>query len=86
MEKQPSACKIRTGELNWTALHDAASEGDLGAIEDIIRFCPDSVHMVDNEGHDFLDIASVFGYSQMVKKMLHKKDLRLVSPNNMLLT
>lgn len=80
-EKHPNACKIRKGKLGWTALHYIASKGDMGAIEDVIQFCPDSVHMLDNEGHDFLDIAFACGHFAMVKKILQREDLHLVSPN-----
>lgn len=75
LEKQPNSCQIPTGEHGWTALHHAASKGYLGAIQDIIRFCPDSVHVLDNQGNDFVDISITFQHSDVVKKVLRKRKI-----------
>ncbi|KAL5713125.1 hypothetical protein ACHQM5_015232 [Ranunculus cassubicifolius] len=84
LEKFPSQGNIKAGDKGWTALHYAASEAQLDAIEDIIHFCPDSMNVVDNEGQNFLHIAADLDIYQVVEYVLQTKEIadRLLSVQN----
>ncbi|KAL5707052.1 hypothetical protein ACHQM5_025148 [Ranunculus cassubicifolius] len=75
LEKQPYHCKIRSGEKSWTPLHLSASNGDLDALDEIIRFCPDCTELVDDYGQNFLHIAAQFGHTKLVKYVLDTIDV-----------
>lgn len=82
---QLNACKLRAGDSRWTFLHQTTSTGDIGAIQDIIQFCPDSVLVLDNQKRDFLDIVITSGHFEKLGIFLYdhgKEDnvLRMVSP------
>ncbi|PIA45202.1 hypothetical protein AQUCO_01700619v1 [Aquilegia coerulea] len=75
LKMQPQQSKTRAGENEWTALHHATSIGDLGAIEDIIRFCPDCSELVDNKGQNFLHLAVKFEHVDVVNYILGTKKI-----------
>ncbi|PIA32230.1 hypothetical protein AQUCO_04500077v1 [Aquilegia coerulea] len=72
IEKQPSQCKvpIAIGTNNWTLLHHAAYKGDLSTIDDIIKFCPECLEIVDIDNQNFLHIAVKFEHINVVKTIL----------------
>lgn len=72
---QPSQAKIGVRSSGWTALHIAASAGDLAAVEDFIQFCPDCLDLVDNYGHNFLHIAVVNQHSNVVVHALGRREV-----------
>ncbi|KAF5187526.1 Accelerated cell death, partial [Thalictrum thalictroides] len=77
---QPNQIKVRTGEKEWTLLHEAAHNGDVSIIEDIIKFCPSCLELVDNEGKNFLHIAAKSERVQVVIHFLGARDI----PNSVL--
>ncbi|PIA32229.1 hypothetical protein AQUCO_04500076v1 [Aquilegia coerulea] len=79
IEKQPSQCNVRIGRNNWTLLHYAAHKGDLSTIEDIIKFCPECLKIVDIDRQNFLHIAVKFEHINVVKNIL---DLSTIADNH----
>ncbi|KAL5707053.1 hypothetical protein ACHQM5_025149 [Ranunculus cassubicifolius] len=77
LEKQPYHAKIRGEPKNRTPLHISASNGDLDAIEEMIRFCPECTELVDDESQNFLHIAAQFGHTKVVTHVLDTKDIAL---------
>ncbi|PIA26288.1 hypothetical protein AQUCO_09500037v1 [Aquilegia coerulea] len=75
LEMQPSQSKVRTPDNGWTALHHAANDGDLSAIEDIFKFCPECSELIDHEGKNFLHVAVLHPYVQVVVHILGTIDL-----------
>ncbi|PIA27410.1 hypothetical protein AQUCO_07800033v1 [Aquilegia coerulea] len=73
LEKQPSQAKVRIGSNGWTALHYAVSKGFLTSVGNIIRCCPESSEVVDNEGQNLLHLAAMCEDVNMVKHILGMK-------------
>ncbi|PIA32465.1 hypothetical protein AQUCO_04500223v1 [Aquilegia coerulea] len=75
LEMQPSQSKIRMGNKGWTALHYAASTGNLSSVENIIRFCPDCSEVLDNEGQNFLHVVAMGKHVKLIKYILGTKEI-----------
>ncbi|PIA27420.1 hypothetical protein AQUCO_07800037v1 [Aquilegia coerulea] len=73
LELQPSQSKVCIGKKGWAALHYAVSIGFLTSVGDIIRSCPESSEVVDNEGQNFLHLATKLGNVEMLKYILEMK-------------
>ncbi|PIA32231.1 hypothetical protein AQUCO_04500078v1 [Aquilegia coerulea] len=54
------------GENNWTLLHHAIYKGNLGAIEDILQFCPECLNLVDKDLQNCLHLAVKFEHVNVV--------------------